>query len=295
MQSRSLRAFLALHQFGTVAAAAQVVHLSPSAVSVQLRSLEQEFNIELFVRTGRSITLTARAHQLVPLVQQMLDLEAEMASLGNSRSLRGRVSLGVITSTLTGGLPGALKRLSADHSQLEIRITANKSPELAAQVETGLIDAAIISTPPPLVSSALCLHPLYTEPLALVMSSERTFTSIKEVLEANPYIAFDRTTWIGKQIEGFIAERGFSVRPVMELDSHDAVLSVVRHDIGVTILPVLLGHARKDAGLRFVELPGIHRQVCLAVRRANSDSKATRVLLSYFREFGTYVPHPQKK
>ncbi|WP_191578547.1 LysR family transcriptional regulator [Achromobacter insolitus] len=42
MQSRSLRAFLTLHQFGTVSVAAQAVHLSPAAVSVQLRNLEDE-------------------------------------------------------------------------------------------------------------------------------------------------------------------------------------------------------------------------------------------------------------
>jgi len=294
MQSRSLRAFLALYQLGTVAAAAQAVHLSPAAVSAQLKKLEEDLDTELFIRTGRSISLNARAYQLVPLVQKMLDIQAEIASLGDQQSLKGRVALGVITSTLAGGLPGVLKRMRSEHPQLELRVTAHKSPELAVQVATGLLDAAIITTPPPHAASPFCLHTLYTEPLALVMSIERRFSGIKHALESNPYIAFDRTTWVGGLIEGFIMSRGISVRPVMELDSHDAVLSVVRHDIGVAILPVLLGYGREDKSLQFIDLPGVQRQVCLAVRVEKNDSKATQVLLNYFREFGAYAPHDQK-
>ncbi|MBB5213452.1 DNA-binding transcriptional LysR family regulator [Parapusillimonas granuli] len=281
---------MALHQFGTVAAAARAVHLSPAAVSVQLRNLEDELDVELFIRTGRSISLNDRAHQLVPLARRMLDLQSEMASLGNSRSLKGKMALGIITSTLTGGLPGVLKRLGAEHPQLELRITAKRSPDLATLVEAGLLDAAIISRPPPNIPTSLCFQALYREPLALVMSAQRNFTNIKDALEEQPYIAFDKTTWIGKQIESFIETSGLSVRPVMELDSHDAVLSIVRHDIGVTILPVLKGHPRKDPSLRFMDLPSIHREVCLAVRHANKDSRATQVLVNYFREFGNSAP-----
>lgn len=290
MQSRSLRAFLALHQFGTVTAAAQAVHLSPAAVSVQLKNLEDELGVELFVRTGRSILLNDRAHQLVPLARQILDLQAEMASLGSSSTLKGRLALGVITSTLSGGLPGVLKRLSADHPSLELRITAKRSPDLALQVEAGVLDAAVISMPPPHVATSLSFHELYTEPLALVMSAHRSFTSVKAALEEHPYIAFDRTTWIGKQIESFISDSGITVHPVMELDSHDAVLSLVRHDIGVTVLPVLKGPARHDDALRFVDLPGTFRTVCLAVRPANIESRATQVLISCFRAFGQNSP-----
>lgn len=290
MQSRSLRAFLALHQFGTVTAAAQAVHLSPAAVSVQLRNLEEELGVELFVRTGRSILLNDRAHQLLPLARRVLDLESEMASLGNSSRLKGRLALGIITSTLSGGLPDVLKRLGAEHPSLELRITAKRSPDLALQVEAGLLDAAVISMPPPHFSTTLCFHELYTEPLALVMSAKRNVTNVKAALEEYPYIAFDKTTWIGKQIDAFIQDSGVSVRPAMELDSHDAVLSIVRHDIGVTVLPVLKGPARSDGALKFIDLPGLYRTVCLAVRHANNDSRTTQVLVNCFREFGESSP-----
>jgi len=286
MHNRSLHAFLALHQFGTVAAAARAVHLSAAAVSVQLRNLEEELGLDLFVRTGRSIMLNDRAHQLVPLARQILDLQTEMASLGNADTLKGRLALGVITSTLTGGLPSVLKRLSAEHPSLELRITAKRSPDLAQQVEAGALDAAVISMPPSHVLTSLRCHELYTEPLALVMSRHRNFISVTEALKTHPYIAFDRTTWIGRQIESFIQGCGVPVRHVMELDSHDAVLSMVRHDIGVTVLPVLKGPSRDDPALRFVDLPGLHRTVCLAVRPANSDSRSTQVLLSALRAFG---------
>lgn len=287
MQSRSLRAFLALHQLGTVAAAAQVVHLSPAAVSAQLKNLEEELDLELFVRTGRSIALNATAYELVPLAQQMLDLEAKMASLSASKLLRGKFSLGVITSTLTGTLPEVLKRLSAEHSGLETRILANKSPDLVTQVETGLLDAAIVSFPPPYVQTSLALIELYTEPLALVLWQDAPFNGVARSLETTPYIAFDRETWVGKKIEAYLHGQQLDVKPTMELDSHEAVLSVVRHGIGVSILPMLHGRDRKMPGLKFVELPGMHRKVCLAVRAANRDTRVIEVLVAYFRELTT--------
>ncbi|WP_407713712.1 LysR substrate-binding domain-containing protein [Comamonas testosteroni] len=285
MQSRSFRAFLALHQFGTVVAAAQAVHLSPAAVSAQLKNLEEELGLELFVRTGRSIALNATAYELVPLAQQMLDLQSKMASLSASQSLRGKFSLGVITSTLTGTLPAVLKRLIAEHTGLETRIHANKSPDLVTQVESGLLDAAIVSFPPPHVQTTLTLIELYTEPIALVVTADATFNGVSRLLETTPYIAFDRETWVGKKIDAYLSDQKIEVKPVMELDSHEAVLSVVRHGIGVSILPMLHGRERKMPGLQFVELPGINRKVCLAVRPSNRDSRVTEVLVSYFREF----------
>ncbi|MBP0623364.1 LysR family transcriptional regulator [Cupriavidus consociatus] len=286
MQSRSLRAFLALHQYGTIAAAADAVHLSPAAVSVQLKNLEDELALELFVRTGRSISLNVNGYRLVPLAQQMLDLQARMTSLNASHSLRGKLSLGVITSTLTGSLPDVLKRLSAEYPDLETRITADKSPELVSQVEAGLLDAAIVTCPPTYAPTSLRLHDLYAEPLALVQCATKPFGGIAHVLESSPYIAFERGSWVGRQIEAFLDSHRIVVRPAMELDSHDAVLSVVRHGIGVSILPMLHGRDWDFGGLRFVELPGVHRKVCLAVRAGNNDSKVTEVLLAYFREFG---------
>lgn len=290
MQSRSLRAFLALYQYGTVAAAAEAVHLSPAAVSVQLKNLEEELDVDLFVRTGRTISLNANGYKLVPLAQQMLDLQARMTSLSASHTLRGKLSLGVITSTLTGSLPNVLKRLSAEYPGLETRITANKSPELVSQVEAGLLDAAIVTCPPSYAPTSLSLHELYAEPLALLVSATKPFSGIAQVLESSPYIAFDRGTWVGKQIEAFLESQRIVVRPIMELDSHDAVLSVVRHGIGVSILPMLHGRDWDFGGLKFVSLPGVYRKVCLAVRAANNDSKVTEVLLAYFREFGARSP-----
>lgn len=94
MLIRSLRSFLALHRYGTIVAAAEKVHLSQAAISVQLKNMEDELGVALFVRTRRSLEFTAAGHQMVPLAEQMVSLYEEMKALQTGRPLGGVLSLG---------------------------------------------------------------------------------------------------------------------------------------------------------------------------------------------------------
>ncbi|KAB7590855.1 LysR family transcriptional regulator, partial [Verminephrobacter sp. Larva24] len=93
---RTLRAFLALHRAGTVVAAAEDVHLSQAAVSVQLKNLETELGLSLFARTKRSLCLTPTGRQLVPLAEQMVSIYEQMKRLDKDGPVAGLLSLGVI-------------------------------------------------------------------------------------------------------------------------------------------------------------------------------------------------------
>lgn len=283
MPIRSLRAFLAVHHLGTIAAAADRVHLSPAAVSAQLKMLEQKLGAELFVRTSRSLRLTSTGHRLIPLAEQMIALHEEMLMLAQDEVVTGHLALGVVNSALTGVLPPILHRLKIETANLEVKIIAGNSAELLAQVENGILDAAIVTRPPKQVISNLYVHHLYSEPYALLLPEPISYDSLGASFQSSPYIAFDRHTWAGRQIDDFLHRLGIEVHPEMELNSLDAVTAVVRQGLGITIVPLVRGNLRHlDPLLRVILIPGFHREVCLVERKNHPQSKLTAQVLGAF-------------
>lgn len=285
---RSLRAFLAVHRHGTVAAAAGEVHLSPAAVSVQLKNMEQELGLELFVRTKRSLRLTSAGHRLVPLAEQMVATYEQMKSLGNGGAVAGSLSLGVINSALTGVLPGLLRKIKLKNPRLEIKIIAGISADLMEQVDAGALDAAIVTQPPKRLATNLLIHHLYSEPFVLIMPGHMTYTGLASTLASAPYVAFDRNAWAGRQVDEFLLRRGIQVRPEMELNSLDALTVVVSEGLGVSIVPLIRGTSwHLNPSLRVVRLPGFDRPVSMVERKAHFRSELTAALLATFTEITT--------
>lgn len=285
MLIRSLRAFLAVYRSGTVVAAAEQVHLSASAVSVQLKNMEEELGVALFDRTRRSLRLTPAGQRLVPLAEQLLGTYQQMKTLGDNSQLAGTLSLGVINSALTGVLPALLSRITLAHRDLNIRIVAGISSDLMAQVEGGTLDAAIVTQPPHYASPELDFHPLYTEPFALILPPALRYTSLAAILGSHPYIAFDRSTWAGGLIEDYLGSHGLRVRPAMELNSLDAVTAVVNEGLGVSIVPLIRGAGwHQEPLLRVVRLGGFERSVALVERKHHQRATLTCALRAAFRD-----------
>ncbi|WP_233154768.1 LysR substrate-binding domain-containing protein [Candidimonas nitroreducens] len=203
--------------------------------------------------------------------------------LAQDEVVTGHLALGVVNSALTGVLPPVLHRLKIETANLQVKIIAGNSAELLAQVENGILDAAIVTQPPKHVISSLCVNHLYSEPYALLLPEPIPYDSLAAAFQSSPYIAFDRHTWAGRQIDDFLHQLGIEVRPEMELNSLDAVTAVVRQGLGITIVPLVRGNLRHlDPLLRVILIPGFNREVCLVQRRNNPQQKLTAQILGAF-------------
>lgn len=283
MLIRSMRAFLALHRYGTVVAAADKVHLSQAAVSVQMKTLEQELGVALFVRTKRSIKLTPAGHRLVPLAERMIATYDEMKALNGDNTVAGVLSLGVITSALSGVLPGLLRRITLENPQLDVKVIAGNSGDLAARVDAGDLDAAIVTQPPKTFSTSLLVRHLYSEPFVVIAHSSMRHMDIPTILASAPYVRFDRSTWAGTQIDDYLAEQDLHVRPGVELNSLDAIAVMVSEGLGVSIVPLIRGSTwYRKPSLHVSRLPNFHRPVSLVERPVHARSALTAALLSSF-------------
>lgn len=284
MLIRSLHSFLALHRYGTIVAAAEKVHLSQAAVSVQLKNMEDELGVALFLRTKRSLEFTSAGRQLVPLAEKMVSIYEEMKALKGGGPIGGFLSLGVINSALGGVLPQLLKEMTLKNPGLELKIIAGISGELVTQVNRGTLDMAIVTEPPQRFPTNLNVHYLYSEPFALLTPTEVPFQDLVQAFKSStPYIAFDRSTWAGQLIDEFLLKRGVMTKPSMELNSLDAIAALVSQGLGISIVPLIRGAAwHESPNLHVIRLPHFERPVSLITRASNEHDALTALLLSSF-------------
>jgi DNA-binding transcriptional LysR family regulator len=248
MNLRFLRTLVAIAEHPSFVSAAKAMNLSHSTVSLQIKSLEDELGIALVDRASRTPVLTDEGLALVDYAHQILALADEIKGIGHQKTLSGRVTIGVVPSALSGLIPPALGRLRKLHPKLQVGVRSGLSGELAQAVRAREIDLAVVTAPKVLIDG-LISQPICDEPLDVIMPSTITAETDREAL-AHPFIWFNRKAWAGQLIEEQLASRRILVRPVMEIDSIEAIEALVAHGLGVSITPRRVLSAQDDPQLR---------------------------------------------
>jgi len=278
MSLRALRTLVAIAQHGSFARAAEAVHLTQSAVSLHVRSLEEEFNAQLFDRTRRLPVLTEAGHLAVERAREILALyESIAAELGDGSELRGRLRLGAIQTALAGLLPAALAALSQQHPNLRVNVASGMSAELAIRIEAGELDAAITTEPVKPFPHGLVSTPLYEEGFWIIAPAGVDASDPRHVLQHQPFIRFDRRAWAGRTIERELRRLRLRVQTSMELDSQEAILQMVASGLGVAVVPLSRHNLRNLKSMQCIPFaePQCKRRVVLLER---TDRPAGRLV-----------------
>lgn len=140
-----LKCFVAVVDAGSLSRAAGEVHRSQSAVSMQIKKLEQALDRRLLERGPRKLALTADGETLLGYARRMLDLHSEAQAALHGNELTGRVRLGVPDDYAAKYLTPVLKRFAHQHSGVEIDLNCEQSTVLIPRVARGELDLALIS------------------------------------------------------------------------------------------------------------------------------------------------------
>jgi DNA-binding transcriptional LysR family regulator len=291
---RTLKTFLAVARHGTFAAAGKQIGLTPAAVGLQIRALEEHLHCQLFDRSARAAVLNPAGRALVPEIADIVRRYESLASEAGSDGMSGTVVMGALVSALMGYFADALWTLRQRYPGLDVRLFAGLSSDFAQKVERGELDAAVVTQSPRPLPANLLWTPLYTEPMILVVPRRPHFelpAGVEAILAEAPFIRFDRNTWTGNLVQDVLDRSGVQVSESMELNSVEAIVELVRHGFGVSIVPRLANVAwSQDRALRVIPLEHIdvHRRVGLLERTRHSRSMFTEALKQYFSQ----VPQP---
>jgi DNA-binding transcriptional LysR family regulator len=251
---RELKTFLAVARHGTFAAAGLHIGLTQSAVSAQIRNLEQALGIRLFDRTGRQAMLNPAGQRAVPMAQEMLAIFSRMAISEDVSEFRGELKIGAVATAQTGLLPQALLRLRQQAPGLEPKLVPGVSLNLLSQVDAGEVDLAIMIKPPFELPKELSAQVIRREPFVLIVPPQVDGNDPLRLLAERPHVRYDRNSFGGRLVTRFLREQRIEVNVALELDELEAIVKMVESGLGVSLLPkagLWLDHSLK---VRIIEL-----------------------------------------
>lgn len=237
MSIRILRTLIAVSESKSFSEAAERVHITHAAISQQMKALEANLGVALFDRSSRTPKLTPLANQVVEKARKIIeDYDTlTMPNLGNDL-LHGEIRLGAVPTTLTGLTPQAIAMLKLKFPNIKVYVKSGLSAALMIDIGRGALDAAIISKPH-LMPSNVAFHKIADEKMQLVVSADEPDDNPIKLLREKPYIRFNRSEVIGTLIDNWISQKKIRVSETMELDSPEAITSMVEARLGVSIVP----------------------------------------------------------
>lgn len=164
LENDLLRTFVAIADTGSFTRAAQRVHRTTSAVSMQVKRLEETLGRSLFLRLGRTVSLTPDGEALLSYGRRMLQINEEAVARFLAPAVDGRVRFGAPDDFGTRFLPNILARFAAIHPQVEVDVVLAPSVTLMSRLDAGELDLTLVTagsteTPPERGVT------VYTEPL----------------------------------------------------------------------------------------------------------------------------------
>ena len=291
---RELKTFVMIARHGTFAAAGQRIGLTQSAVSAQMRVLEQGLGVRLFDRSGRAAVLNAAGRHALPLAEQMLALYAQMALPSAAAAWQGELKVGAIATVQTGLLPEALPRFRAAAPRVELKLVPGVSLNLLSQVDAGELDLALLIKPPFELPKELLQVNLAREPFVLIAPLAVEGDDPLRLLAEQPFVRYDRGSFGGRRVSQFLREQRLEVREVLELDELEAIVRMVECGLGVSLIPRAGLWLQRPTQLRVLELGELtfHRELVAVLRRARRQP-ALECLLDCLLEAGAHgTPYP---
>ena len=140
-----LRTFIAIAETGSFTRAADVVHKTQSAVSMQMKRLEERLGRPIFSRDGRASKLTEDGERLLDYARRIVKLNVEALNAFSDAELAGRVRLGVPDDYADRYLPEIMARFSRAYPAVEVTVTCEPTTELVVRIADNDLDLAIIT------------------------------------------------------------------------------------------------------------------------------------------------------
>jgi DNA-binding transcriptional LysR family regulator len=243
MEFRQLELFLAVIEESSVTRAADRNHLSPGAVSLQLHSLANHLQTELFIRRGKHLVPTPAALRLADharaVLSQVRQIEQEFS--GDPLTDKRPFHFATGASTLIHRLGAPLRKLRKKFPNTPIEITVSATEEMVAGLLDRRFDLALISLP--FANENLDLIPLYEEELLVLKPAPQRVSGAHigiiqpaELAHAS-FLLYPKRSNMRTMIEQFLRDMGIAPRVIMEADDTEAIKKAVEAGFGYSVLP----------------------------------------------------------
>jgi LysR family transcriptional regulator, transcriptional activator of the cysJI operon len=294
MQLESLKMFVDVVETGSFSRAAQLNHVTQSAVSQQIRALETRYEQRLLSRSARQVTPTPAGERLFRGCKEILarfaEVEGEIRE--QAADVSGTCNVSAIYSVGLHELSNVQRELLRAHPKVNLRLNYRRSDQVYDDVILGAADLGLVAYPQQ--RAGVDIIPFREDKLAVVLPPNHALASKAKIalsaVAGLPFIAFDREAPSRKGIDKLFRDKGLELNVTMELDNVETIKRAVELGLGVSVLPQPTVYQEVSQG-SVVAKPfaegAFTRPIGILVRKGKYLSRASQAVLDTFKKLAT--------
>jgi DNA-binding transcriptional LysR family regulator len=278
---------------GSIAAAAEALYLSPSAVSQQMSTLEREAGVDLLERVGRGVRLTPAGERLVAYTERVLVVleEAQADVDAVAHGVAGRVHTSAFPTAARALLVPALARIKAAYPRLQLRMVDLEPEDGIPLLRIGELDILLtyeFAMLPPAEQPGLERVPLMSEPMAIAMPVAHPLAAgpvrVADLRDEQWIVGRDGSSFLEVQVH-VSNEAGYEPKVDLHSNDYQVILAAVEAGLGVALVPPMA---------RFADYPGvafrqpadmeIRRHIVALIRKGSQASPAVAAAMDAIRQ-----------
>lgn len=241
LETRQLLAFITIVETGGFTKAARKLHLTQSALSHQIKSLETQLQAPVFARLGKRVVLTHNGELLLPyataVLQQLQEAREAIAALQEPG--RGRLRVSAASYSCYQILPHVLREFCGRYPHVELFVAAEYTDRAVQGILGGTLDVAICVQPPN--AEGLHVEPLCRDELVVIVAPQHSWARRRHVqwsdLATQVLITYNHGSETFQMIQRELHKRGVSIHDSMEVRHGTAVMEMVKVGLGVALQP----------------------------------------------------------
>lgn len=258
---RQLRVFTEVARHLSFAKAARALHLTPPAVTMQVKELEGQVGLPLFERSGRQVALTTPGEYMLVYARKLLATlkDAEDAAARLRQAEAGTLSIGMV-STAKYFLPRMLAEFRREHAHVDIRLAEGNREKLVALLQSSEVDVAVMGRPPRELATRA--EPFAAHPHVFVAAPSHPLAQTEgeidaESLRPHGFIVREEGSGTRAAMERFFEEARVEPRLAMEMGSNETIKQAVIAGMGLGFLSAhTIGHELAARSLVVLEVEG---------------------------------------
>lgn len=234
--------FKTVAEIGSFHKAADILGLTPSAISHTISSMESELGFSVLTRSKSGIALTNYGEHLLPYVNAVLNSDESLKQvIAEFNGLKqGKVKIGVFSSVCTNWLPDILDSFRELYPEIVIEVFQGTYDDVSYWIKNGVVDLGFLS-----VSSAkdIPIEPLYRDPLLCVLPKGTSQNSLEEYIDIEEMRSHQFVTQrecTDADIQNFLKENSLNIQSNYHVVDDLSTIALVASGFGICLMPELV-------------------------------------------------------
>lgn len=264
MEFRNINTFLKVAGTQNFSRAAEQLGYSQSAVTVQIKQLEKELNVQLFERIGKRVYLTEKGQEFIAYANEVMRVTERAKNFPTcSSSLEGTLCIGGVESICTAIFPGLLLKFHERCPKVQVTIRSGTTEELMEMAKSNDID--LIYTLDRKVAGREWMRAAVTKEAVVfvTLADEKNPVPCRmpiEELIQRPFLLTEKGAAYRYELECLLAEKDMEIEPVLEIGNTETIINLLKKGMGVSFLPKFTVKEELDRNVLseiHTDLPGV--------------------------------------